>query len=118
MGEEKKVEKQSVADKGIEMVKKILAIFENLPKAMIGIMLLVTLATGGTAAVSTFMAPGNGDIKELKKEITYLKIWNEALRERTLGLIKPKADQNIEFDGYLLDLNTGKVEPLPENIKH
>ncbi|HUW48368.1 MAG TPA: hypothetical protein VMW36_06465 [Patescibacteria group bacterium] len=115
--EEKKVEKQSVMNKGVELMKKVLSIFENLPKAMIGIMLLVTLATGGTAAVSTFMSPGNGDIKALKNDIAYLKVWNEALRERTLGLMKTP-EKIIEFDGYLLDLNTGQIEPLPENLKY
>lgn len=94
-------------------VHKLLGIFENVPKAIAGIAIVISLIAGGTGVWGTIVSPENDDVKALQKEVAILKIWNEALRERTKALLISNniKTQKIEFDGYLLDLDTGKVVP-------
>lgn len=111
-----KEKKQGVISSLLDLIKEVLGIFENLPKAMIGIALIASFAVGGTGAISSFMSPGSGDVKELKERVEILEIWNEALRQCTQALIdsdKVEFDSDkVEFDGYILDLTTGDIERL------
>lgn|GEM_PF-5485513 len=100
----------SKASKMVDFLGKVLKLFENIPKAVTGIAIVVSLVAGGTGAWGTYIGPANKDVKELKKQVHDLQIWNEALRERTRALIG--GSNSIEFDGYMLDLDSGEVDRL------
>ena len=112
--EEKKEKKEEpkkidTASKFVALLKKLLELFENIPKAIAGIAIIISLVAGGTGAWGAYVSPPNKDVKELKQQVHDLQIWNEAMRERTKALI---GSENIEFDGYMLDLNSGEIEKL------
>ena len=118
MGEEKKeVEKKEQpkkpvgkASKMVEFLGKVLKLFENIHKAVAGIAIIISLVAGGTGAWGSYVGPASKDVKELKKQVHDLQIWNEALRERTKALIG--SGDSIEFDGYMLDLDSGEIDKL------
>lgn len=113
---EKKEEKKEAgkASKFVDFLGKILKLFENLPKAVVGIGVVVSLVAGGTGAWGTFVAPASKDVKELKQEVHDLKLWNEAQRQMLLSLLAGAGVEceQVEFEGFMLDMSTGEVEPL------
>lgn len=119
MGEEKKEEvkkeepkkESGKASKFVGFLGSVLKLFENIPKAVAGIAIIISLIAGGTGAWGSYASAPNADVKVLKQEVHDLKIWNEALRERTKALI---GENKIEFDGYMLDLSSGDIEKLQQ----
>lgn len=107
--EEPKKKEAGAASKFVDFLGKVLKLFENIPKALVGIGLVVSLLAGGTGAWGAISHPDNKEVKELRARVVKMEIWNEALRERTRALI---GKDKIEFDGYMLDLNTGDIEKL------
>ncbi len=100
---------------------QVLEMFENIPKAVAGVAVIVSLIAGGTGAWGAITSPEKHEVKsiefdveELRAEIRALKIWNEALRERTLALLMANGikTEKIEFEGFLLDVESGEIEPL------
>lgn len=103
----------------VNFLGKVLLLFENIPKAVAGIGLIISLIAGTAGFGGMLLAPDSKqmtaiktDITTMKKEIVILEIWNKALRERTSAMIASERDDKIEFDGYMLDLSTGDIEKL------
>ena len=105
----------------LDLVQKVMGIFENLPQAFIGISLLVSLCAGGAGAWGALVSPEQKDVNVieervlvLEKEVSDLKIWNSALREILAAVLTGSSikTEKVEFEGFLLDVGTGEVEPL------
>ena len=118
MGEE---EEESRASRFLDFVHRIMGIFENIPQAIIGISLVISLCVGGAGAWGAIVSPEQQDVNvledritQLEKELSDLKIWNEALREIVRAVLTGSSikTEKVEFEGFMLDLSTGDVEPL------
>ena len=118
MGEE---EEESGASRFLDFVHRIMGIFENIPQAIIGISLVISLCVGGAGAWGAIVSPEQQDVNvledritQLEKELSDLKIWNEALREIVRAVLTGSSikTEKVEFEGFMLDMSTGNVEPL------
>lgn len=114
-------EKGGDSSRFLDLVQKVMGIFENLPQAFIGISLLVSLCVGGAGAWGALVSPEQKDVNVLEervlvleKEISDLRIWNEALREILAAVLTGSSikTEKVEFEGFMLDMSTGNVEPL------
>ena len=114
-------EKGGDTSRFLDLVQRVMGIFENLPQAFIGISLLVSLCVGGAGAWGALVSPEQKDINVieervlvLEKEVSDLKIWNSALREILAAVLTGSSikTEKVEFEGFLLDVGTGEVEPL------
>lgn len=114
-------ERESKVSRFVDFINRVLEVFENIPKAILGISLVVSLIAGGTGAWGAIVSPEREDIvlleqqiMELKQETRDLRVWNEALREITQALLTGAniRTEKIEFEGFLLDMSTGEIEPL------
>lgn len=114
-------EKGDDSSRFLDLVQKVMGIFENLPQAFIGISLLVSLCVGGAGAWGALVSPEQKDVNVLEervlvleKEISDLRIWNEALREILAAVLTGSSikTEKVEFEGFMLDMSTGNVEPL------
>lgn len=118
MGEE---EEEGGASRFLDFIHKIMGIFENIPQAIIGISLVLSLCVGGAGAWGAIVSPEQQEVNvleervvQLEKELSDLKIWNEALREIVKAVLTGSSikTEKVEFEGFMLDLSTGDVEPL------
>ena len=118
MGEE---EEEGGASRFLEIVQRVMGIFENIPQAIIGISLVISLFVGGAGAWGAIVSPEQQDVNILEERIVYLekelsdlKIWNEALREIVKAVLTGSSikTEKVEFEGFMLDMSTGDVEPL------
>ena len=118
MGEE---EEESGASRFLDFVHRIMGIFEIIPQAIIGISLVISLCVGGAGAWGAIVSPEQQDVNvledritQLEKELSDLKIWNEALREIVRAVLTGSSikTEKVEFEGFMLDMSTGNVEPL------
>lgn len=114
---EKVEEGEGKASKFVEFLGKVLNLFENIPKAVAGVAIIISLVAGTTGAWGAMTSPEKKEVSALEQKIDAtaqrvhdLEIWNRALRERTVGLIG--GSEKVEFDGYMLDVNSGDIQKL------
>lgn len=114
-------EKSGSTSRFLDLVQKVMGIFENLPQAFIGISLLVSLCVGGAGAWGALVSPEQKEVNvleerviQLEKQVSDLRIWNEALREIVGSVLTGSSikTEKVEFEGFMLDMSTGDVEPL------
>lgn len=114
-------EEEGGASKFLDFVHRLMGIFENIPQAIIGISLVASLFIGGAGAWGAIVSPEKEDVRILEERILLLeqqavelKIWNEALREIVKAVLTGSSikTEKVEFEGFMLDMSTGEVEPL------
>ena len=107
------------ASKLLDLMAKAIGVIGNMPKALMGILLMVSLLGGATGVYGTLMPNGdddkhNAELYELENRILILEIENKLQHElilRTLA-VQGVLNDDIILKSFLIELPSGKVTPL------
>jgi len=116
-------EKESLANRFTGFLYKIVEALTNLPRALVAVGMILSLCGVSYVsffgaeedAVQVFVASSSADVEKLEIRVKELEIWNKVLRDNLRAILIAIGGGNTnktEFEGFLLDLQTGEVIPL------
>lgn len=128
MAEENSKGKKSMTDRFLDFIKKVMGILENIPKALTGLLLIVSLVAGGTGFYGTVTkkeAPEKAAViaehteieshfQSVENRVLVLETENKLLNELVIRLLSAQGmlKEDIELKSFIIDVETGKVTPI------
>lgn len=119
MHDEAPDQQEGKTSKFLDLISKMIEILENIPKALAGLLLIISLIGGATGVYGAVVPEAESrqntdDIVDLKQRIRDLEIENQLQRElifRTLsahGLL----DDKLNIESFIVDVREDEIIPL------